>query len=196
MVVPSKALPAMLEGVRPHRFSLERYQAMIEQGILTQDDRVELIHGAVVDLSPIGNPHAAAVKRLNRLFMSIPAGMATVGIQDHVVLLPDSMPEPDVVLLHPREDFYAARAPEAQDVLLVVEVAQSSLRFDRLVKMPLYAESGISEAWIVNVPEDCIEVYTCPANGHYTQMKTLRRGETVTPIAFPDRSFAVQMILP
>jgi len=185
----------MLAQLKQHRFSLERYEAMIERGILTEDDRVELIHGAIVDVSPIGDRHTACVKRLNRLFMQIPSPQVTVSIQDPVAIPPDSEPEPDAALLKPREDFYEHAKPRPQDVLLIVEVADSSLQFDRDVKMPLYAHAGIAEAWLIDVDARVVEVYTEPRDGRYSQLRTYRAGATVTPGAFPDYAFSVDRIV-
>lgn len=169
---------------------------MIDEGILGEDDRVELIHGAIVDMSPIGNPHMACVRRLNRVFTAIPEERVTVSVQDALSLPPDSEPEPDIVLYKPRADFYAQERAKPSDVLLVVEVADSSLRYDRLVKIPVYAAAAIREYWIVDVTSNAIEVYTQPSGDHYRQMKTYNRGERITSQAFPDHPFDVERILP
>lgn len=194
VIAASKPLN-MLAQLKQHRFSLERYEAMIERGILTEDDRVELIHGAIVDVSPVGDRHTACVKRLIRLFAEIPAQAVTVSIRDPVALPPDSEPEPDAALLKPREDFYERAKPRGQDVLLIVEVADSSLQFDRDVKMPLYAQAGICEAWLVDVDARVVEVYTEPRDGRYSQLHTYRAGEKIIPAAFPEYSFSVDKIV-
>jgi Uma2 family endonuclease len=194
MIAASKP-HGMLPQLKQHRFRLEDYEAMIARGILTEDDRVELIHGAIVDVSPIGDRHTACVKRLNRLFTQIPARAVTVSIQDPIVVPPDSEPQPDAALLRPAEDFYESGKPRPNDVLLIVEVADSSLEFDREVKMPLYAHAGIPEAWVVDVESKSVEVYTEPRGGRYTQMRTYRSGESIAPRAFPDHSFAVDLVV-
>jgi Uma2 family endonuclease len=186
----------MLEQLEPHRFTLEHYHAMIEAGILGEDDRVELIHGAIVDMSPIGDPHIVTVNRLTRLFTVALGERAIVSIQNPVTLPPNSEPQPDVVIFEPRDDFYAKQRATPANVLLAVEVADSSLRYDRLIKMPLYASSGIREAWIVDVGAQCVEVYTLPKREHYGQMNTYRRGESIVTQAFADLSFEVDRMLP
>lgn len=186
----------MIEQVRPHRFSLEHYHAMIDAGVFVGDERVELIHGAVVDMSPIGNPHMACVRRLNRVFTAIPEERVTVSVQDALMIPPDSEPEPDIVLYKPRADFYAKERATPGDVLLVVEVADSSLIYDRLVKIPLYASAAIPEYWIVDIASDAIEVYRQPAGDHYAQLVTYKRGDRITTEAFPDHPFEVDRVLP
>lgn len=195
MIAASKRDTTMLGQLKQHRFTLERYEAMIERGILHEDDRVELIHGVIVDVSPIGDRHTACVKRLNRLFTSIAAERVTVSIQDPIMLPPDSEPGPDAALLRPREDFYESGKPRSEDVLIVVEVADSSLDFDRDVKMPLYACATIPEAWLVDVEAQAVEVYTEPGGGRYAQMRTYRSGETIRSDAFPEHPFPVDRIL-
>ena len=186
----------MIEQIPPHRFTLEHYHAMIDEGILGEDDRVELIHGAIVDMSPIGNPHVVTINRLNRLFTSTLGERAIVSVQNPVTLPPDSEPQPDVALFRPQEDFYANGRPAPADVLLVVEVADSSLRYDRLIKSALYGSSGIPEFWIVDVAGNAVEVYTQPAGDHYAHLITYNRGERITSQAFPGDPFDVDRILP
>jgi Uma2 family endonuclease len=129
-----------------HRFSAEDFHRMAEAGILSEDDRVELIRGEVVELSPVGKRHMAALKRLlNALFPLQQAKKVLIQVQDPLRLFPDTEPQPDLVLLSYREDFYRERVPEAKDALLVVEVAETSLDHDLKVKLPLYAQAGIPE---------------------------------------------------
>jgi len=159
---------------------------MAEAGILKREDRVELINGEIIEMSAINARHAAAVKRLGRFFNRRVGESAIVGVQDPIELDDFSEPEPDVSLLRPRDDFYAQAHPKSQDALLVIEVAESSVVRDRLVKMPAYANSLISELWIVDLQADTIEVYTQPANGSYQSIRKFQRGETLSPQALPD----------
>lgn len=162
-----------------HRFTIEDYKQMVEHGILTEHDRVELIRGEIKDKMTVGERHAACVKRLNRLLGKLVGERALVSVQDPVRLA-DSEPEPDVALLRPREDFYAAGKPEAGDVLLVIEVADTTLDFDRQVKCAMYAEAGIVEYWIVNLVDDRLEVHRQPrADGTYVDLCSLRRGDNI-----------------
>lgn len=153
---------------RRHRFSVEDYHRMGEAGILPADSRVELIRGQIIDLPPIGTPHLAMVNRLNSLLAVALRGRDTVSPQNPVRLPDGSEPQPDVSILKWRADYYRRRRPAAEDVLLLIEVSDSSLDYDRTVKLPLYAESGIPESWIANLDEWVIEVYREPRDGHYS----------------------------
>jgi Uma2 family endonuclease len=178
--------------VRNHlRFSVARYEQMIDSGILTENDPVELIRGEIVEKMPIGNQHAACVKRLNQQFSEVFRQKITLGVQDPVRLA-DSEPEPDLSLLKPRDDFYVSGKPTASDVLLVVEVADTTLDYDRDIKLPLYAENGIAEYWIVNLLDRWLEVYRQPqSDGTYRLAQTLRPGDQVSLEALPGVAFAV-----
>jgi Uma2 family endonuclease len=178
-----------------HRFSVDEYERMIEHGILTENDRVELIRGEIIEKMAIGDPHAASVKRLNRLLGATLAGRTLISIQDPIRLI-DSEPEPDVALLLPQADFYLSGKPRPADILLLIEVSDSSLEYDRQVKLPMYAEAGISEFWIVNFEDDCLEVYRQPtAAGIYNDVRYLQRGQTVDIVALPGTMLAVDDIL-
>ncbi len=188
--------PVAVPAVRPrHRFSLEEYEEMIRRGILDENQHLELIRGEIVEKMPIGDPHAACVIRLNRLFNTqLGADIAIVGIQTPVVVL-DSRPEPDVVLVKPRKDEYATAAPRARDILLLIEVADSSLAYDRTEKLSLYAEAGVPEYWIANVSAECVEVYRDPQpNGTYADRHIANRGETLGILALPSISLAVDQV--
>ena len=127
-----------------HRFSVDEYEQMIEHGILTENARVELIRGEIIEKMAIGDPHAACVKRTNRLLGLTFGSRSLISVQDPIRLI-DSEPEPDVALLLPRDDFYLSGKPRPADILLLIEVSDSSLEYDRLVKLPMYAEAGIAE---------------------------------------------------
>jgi Uma2 family endonuclease len=168
---------------------------MIQVGILDENDRVELIRGQLVAKMSIGDEHAARVKRLNRQITISAGARAIVGVQDPVRLA-DSVPEPDISLLRPRADFYASGSPTPADVFLIVEVADSSLDYDRDVKGPLYAENGIAEYWIANLVDRCLEVHRQPRpDGTYAAVQTLRPGDTTDVVALPGVTVAVADIL-
>lgn len=155
-------------AVRNRRFTADEYQRMGETGILSPDDRVELIDGEVLAMTPIGSRHAASVDRATRVFVTHVSGdEAIVRVQGPVRLSPYTELEPDIVLLRPRADFYASAHPGPADVLLLVEVAESSIDFDRDVKAYVYAQSGVSEYWLVDLTEDRVVRYTLPAEGAY-----------------------------
>lgn len=183
-------------AVRPLKgpFTVESYQRLGELGILGEDDRVELIDGQVVEMSPIGERHASAVRRLNGLFARRLPGVAVIDVQNPVVLGERDSPQPDVTLLKPRDDAYLHH-PRAADILLVVEVADTSLAYDRDVKLPLYARAGIAEAWVVDVEADRIQICREPAGGRYTSVRAAARGDTITPLRFPGVTFPAGEIL-
>jgi Uma2 family endonuclease len=165
---------------------------MIDTGILKENDRVELIRGEIVAKMAINDPHVACVDWLN-WFFSRATDEAIVSIQNPIRLA-DSEPEPDVVLKKRRKEFYGKPGPS--DILLLVEVADSSLDVDREVKGPLYAENGIGEFWIVNLGEKCVEVYRQPkADGTYSDVRVLRPGDSIDVAALPGVTVAVADVL-
>jgi Uma2 family endonuclease len=177
------------------QFTVAEYYKMAEAGILTEDDRVELIRGEIVQMSPIGSRHAGCVKRINALLTGIVARDAVVSVQDPIHIDDYSEPQPDVVLLAPREDFYSQAHPTPSDVLLVIEVADTSIGYDRREKLPLYAEFGIAEVWLVNLNFDVVEVYGNPAGGEYQSVREARRGETIALPGFAGAQLTVDDIL-
>src|SRR3989337_4293241 len=152
-----------------HRFDIKTYHRLIADGIWREDDRVELIEGRVVDMTPIGSRHSAVVNRLNNLLTLKVQVRAIVGVQDPIQLLQEqSEPEPDITLLKYREDFYSVELPKGEDVLLIIEVADTSLDYDRETKIPMYAQAKIQEVWLVNLFEKCIEKYSSPPTSGQT----------------------------
>lgn len=176
-------------------FNTAEYYRMTEAGILSEGDRVELIDGEVVEMSPIGSRHAACVDRLNKLLNMLIAEDVIVRVQNPIVIDDYSEPQPDISLLRPRPDFYAQRHPQPTDVLLVVEVADSSTQFDREIKLPLYAQAMLPEVWLVNLPSDTVELYSQPINGAYQISRTLKRGESLVSTAVSNLSLDVAAIL-
>lgn len=177
------------------RFTVEQYHQMAEAGILTADDQVELIEGDIVEMSPIGRHHAACVKRLIRLFSQRVSERAVVAAQDPVELSDRSEPQPDFALLQPRLDFYEAGHPRPQDVLLLVEVADTTAESDRKVKISLYARSEIVEVWLVDINQQSIEVHREPALNRYRNVQHFQRGQKLSAQAFPDISLTVDEVL-
>jgi Uma2 family endonuclease len=178
-----------------HRFSAEDYHRLAELGILAPDARVELIEGAIHDMSPIGPPHSGITIRLNRLFSLRSKGRWIVSVQSAVRLDSHSEPQPDVVLLKPAPDDYTSHHPAPDDVLLLIEVADSSLEFDRSKKLAVYARAGISEVWIVNLQDSTIEVYREPHFTGYEKRTVLSAGQKAAPAAFPDVDVDVAELL-
>jgi Uma2 family endonuclease len=185
----------MAVRVSRRRFTVDEYHRMLEGGILAEDDRVELIEGEIVEMTPIGPRHAACVDRLNGLLTLRTAGRAIVRVQSPIQLGGHSEPQPDVTVLRPRTDFYAAGHPGPEDVLLLVEVVETSAEYDRQVKLPLYARSGIREVWVVDLAVGTIEAYREAAPDGYRQVRRFGRGETLSPEALPDAALGVDDIL-
>ncbi len=174
-------------------FNVAEYYRMMEAGILSESDHVELIDGEVVEMGPIGSRHAACVDRLNKFFNKLEE--VIVRVQNPIRLDDFSEPQPDITLLRMRDDFYAEGHPAPSDVLLVLEVADSSTEFDRTVKLPLYAQALIPEFWLVNLPDEKIEVFSHPLNGAYQISQELKRGDNLTSATVSSLSLSVDAIL-
>jgi Uma2 family endonuclease len=156
---------------------------MVEAGILSEADRVELIDGEVFEMSPIGKRHAACVGLLTRVLTLLLQHAALVWVQNPIRLDNYSEPQPDLVVLKFRSDFYRNSLPMPEDVLLVIEVSDTTLEYDRKVKVPLYARAGIPETWVVNLPEERIEVYADPADGEYQTVTPYGRGDELQSLS-------------
>lgn len=165
---------------RKRLFSADEYERLAEVGILGESDRVELIEGEITELAAIGSRHAACVKRLNSLLRQGLEEGSIVSVQDPIRLSDLTEPEPDIALLKPREDFYAGGHPAPEDVLLVVEVSETSVEYDNDVKLPLYASAGIPETWLVNLPAERVEVYSRPVDGEYREITRSRHEERIS----------------
>ncbi len=177
-------------------FTVDEYCLMLEAGILHEDDRVELLEGEIVEMAPVGSRHAGTVKRfVSLLYRRIAAEQATISVQDPIRLSETSEPQPDIALLRPRDDFYAASHPTSEDIFLIIEVADTSAEADRELKLPLYAQAGIAEVWIVDLNSDTVGVYQAPASGRYVERRSIARGESVSPGAFPAVLLTVDEIL-
>ncbi|PWB46365.1 MAG: Uma2 family endonuclease [Candidatus Methylomirabilota bacterium] len=176
-------------------FTVDEYHRMGEAGILREDDRVELIEGELITMTPIGSRHAACVDRLNHLFSQRIGRQCIVRVQSPIRLGEHSEPQPDLAILRLHADFYAQAHPTAKDVLFVVEVAETSAGYDREVKLPLYARSGIAEVWLVDLTEGRVEVYRQPSPQGYQDVRMLRRGEVVVPLTVCDLPLAVNEVL-
>lgn len=176
-------------------FNVEDYYRMAEAGLFSEHDRVELIEGEVIKMSPIGSRHTGCVNRSNAILNRKVGDIAIVSVQNPIRLNDFSEPEPDLALLKPRDDFYSQSHPTAADVLLVIEVAETSVEYDRGVKIPLYAQAGIPEAWLVNLPKEIIEIYTQPKNGKYQKVQRLKRGKPLVSPTIAGLSLSVDDIL-
>lgn len=179
---------------RPWRFTAEDYHRMGEAGIFRPGDRVELIDGEIVQMSPIGDPHAGRVIELTSIFSLRLATRVWVSVQNPVRLSPHSEPEPDLVIMR-RPDTGSVRAPHPEDVLLLIEVCDTTLAYDRDRKVPLYAAAGVPETWLLDIPSDRLRVYREPDGREYRRIEVLARGSTIALLAFPEIEFSVDEIL-
>ena len=180
----------------PRLFTVAEYYRRTEAGIFGEDDRVELIEGEVVAISPIGSRHAACVERLGALIRrALSAEPISVRFQNPVRLGEYSEPLPDVSVVRARDDFYATAHPTAPDVVLLIEVADASLMYDRHTKIPLYARSGIAELWLVDLVNQVVEVHSAPAPAGYGQVRCFEEETPVTSAVLPQIGIAASEIL-
>jgi hypothetical protein len=177
------------------RFTVEEYHLMAKAGILTADDRVELIEGQIIRMTPIGSTHQFQVDLLAELFVRLLAGRAIIRVQGPIRLNDLSEPQPDLCLLRLRQDRYRQSHPGPADVLLVVEVSDTTLQYDRDVKMLLYARAGIGEAWLVDLAADRVMVYRLPSPDGYRETRAVGRGERLDLLDFPGVELLVDDIL-
>lgn len=183
-----------MEFHKRRRFTVDEYYRMGAAGILDEDDRVELIEGEILEMSPIGRKHAACVGRSNRRFSRLVGSRAVVRVQDPIRLADDSEPQPDLAIVRARADFYASGHPRPKDVFLLVEVADESVDRDRRVKLPLYARAGVAEVWLVDLNARVIEIHRRPRKGVYREVRSFAPGERL-PVAALDATVAVNEIL-
>lgn len=176
-------------------FTIDDYYRMAESGIIARGDRVELIEGEIINMSPIGGRHVACVNRLTRCLVPAVGERAIVSVQNPIRLSDRSEPQPDVALLTPREDDSVYEVPAASEALLVIEVADSSLDYDLQTKAPLYARNDIPEFWIAALDRDYVSIRRDPTSDGYATTRIARRGEAMSPLAFPDLQFPVDDIL-
>jgi len=179
----------------PGPFTLESYHRLAELGVLDEDDRVELLDGQIVAMTPIGGAHAACVIRLTALLSRRAGDDTGISVQNPVVLAERWEPQPDLAVLRRDGGLSGAWLPGPQDVLLIIEVADTSLESDRDVKIPRYAAAGIPEAWLVDLGADAITVYRGPSPDGYRDVITVTGGGTLRPFLLPDITIAVDDIL-
>ena len=177
------------------KFTAAEYHLMAKTGILHEDDRVELIEGDIVQMAPIGSRHAGRVKRVNRLVSRRVGDDALVGVQDPISLGESCEPEPDISLLRYRDDFYANSHPGPADIFLLIEVADSSLEYDRETKAIVYARHGIPELWIVNLISRRVEVYRSPGPDGYRDVFSATGDDVLSPGLLPQLALTPREIL-
>jgi Uma2 family endonuclease len=182
-----------LQQVTRWRFTVHDYHRMGETGILHEDDRVELIEGEIVEMADIGTRHFSCVNRLNRMLVMGVGDAAVVSVQNPVRLNEHTEPQPDITVIRPRD--YTQSLPVPEDVLLLVEVSDTTLAYDRNLKLPLYARAGIGEVWIVDLQARTIEQHTDPSGDGYRLLDRKRGGQKLQPAALPDLNPTVGEIL-
>ena len=176
-------------------FTADDYHRMVQAGILSERERVELIDGEVVAMTPIGPRHNACVDRAVRAFVTSVGDKAIVRVQGSVRLDLYREPEPDLVLLRPRADFYASALPGPADIYLIIEIAESSLEYDRDVKARIYADSGVPEYWLADLSDNLLSCYSEPRDGAYQSVRQYRRGQSVAPELLPEHPIAADVLL-
>lgn len=192
-----EAAPVIAAAPPIHRrlFTAEEFHQLARVGVLHEDDRLELIEGEIVEMSPIGSSHAGNVNRLIAVLTRTFGEKVVVAAQNPIGLGPKTEPQPDISVLRPRGDFYADAHPTAEDVLLLIEVSESTLDYDRKVKVPLYAKAGIVELWLIVPETKVIEIYTNPAADGYRLIRRALPGESIALQALPDVNLPVNDIL-
>jgi Uma2 family endonuclease len=178
-----------------HHFTVSEYERMGETGVFAPDARVELIEGEIIEMSPIGSRHAACVKLLSRILNRKIGEDAIVGTQDPIRLSDFSEPQPDVAILKFRKDYYREGHPGPDDVLLVIEVADTTVHYDRNVKVPLYARAGIAEALLFNLPDDRLEYFSRPERGMYQVNRIINPGQQFESTSVVGLTLDVELIL-
>jgi Uma2 family endonuclease len=175
-----------LETVNRRKLSLDEFHRMGAAGILKEDDRIELIDGEMIEMAPIGTRHLSKVNRLQRMLSLAVGNDAIVSTQNPIALPPDNEPQPDIALLKPRSDDYEGRLPGATDALLVIEVADTTLAYDRDIKIPVYARHGIPEVWLFDLQGGSLFVHREPGPKGYQRVLTPKRNETASPLLLPN----------
>ncbi|MGH7136881.1 MAG: Uma2 family endonuclease [Pirellulales bacterium] len=188
-------LPISIEHSR-RPFTVAEYDQMVATGILRDDDRVELIEGEIVAMSPIGSPHAACVSKLDHVLARLLGDRSQIRVQCPVAIPDWSEPNPDVALVARRADFYVTAHPLPRHVQVLIEVAYSSFTYDTQKKAPLFAKGGIREYWVIDLNSNRVLVYTRPRSGQYSNIRTHNRGDRFTSQRFPGIEFKVRDLLP
>jgi len=169
----------------PHQISVVDFQRMAETGILEMNARVELIEGEIIDMAPIGSKHASYVNRLNRELVHAVSNTATVSVQNPVILGDLSEPEPDFALLKLKDNDYEDSLPRAEDILLLIEIADTTINYDRKIKAPLYARFSIPEYWLIDTQKVSVTIFQKPVQGQYTVTKTQVLPASLCPLLLP-----------
>lgn len=179
------------EPYAPFRFTVDEYYRMADVNILKEDDRVELLDGQLMVKEPPGPPHVAHVTLLGQMFVRLLGDRAIVSTQNPFRIDELNHPEPDIAVVKPRDDYYSTAHPGPEDALLLIEIAWSSAPGDRKIKAPLYARAGIPDFWLIDIPNQTLEVYRDPSPDGYRRFERLGREDAVAPLAFQDVEISV-----
>ena len=177
-----------------HKFTADEFEQLGRTGIFTEDDRVELLDGDIVEMSPLGPRHVRSVNRLTMLLAPALVGRAIVQVQSSLKLDVHWEPQPDIAVLRQREDDYLSGLPTGADVMLLIEVVDSSRAYDQ-AKLPAYARSGIPEVWLVDLPEQALLAHRQPREAEYRVVQPFRIGDSITPEGFPDIAWSLDAVL-
>jgi Uma2 family endonuclease len=186
----------MATEIERRRFTVHEYHKMVDAGILCEDDRVELIRGEILEMSPIGPRHSAAVLRALNGLLRLIGDRAIVGCQGSIRLDEYDEPQPDIYLLRSKDDFYASGHAGPSDIFLIVEMADSSLEYDKSVKMKLYAETGVPEYWVADIQNERVIAYSNPGQTGYQSEQVFERGRTLVPKLLPGCLIPLNTLLP
>ncbi|HEV7441970.1 MAG TPA: Uma2 family endonuclease [Steroidobacteraceae bacterium] len=176
----------MNDWIPRHRITVDEYYRMAEVGILPPDARVELIEGEIIDMAPIGSGHGGTIMQLVELLRDAARGRAQVLVQSEIRLSDMSEPQPDFALVKPRTDFYKKKHPGPADTSLIIEVSESSLRYDLQVKAPLYARHGVPEYWVIDLKGRQVRFFRSPDSGQYADVSSTGTPGVVAPVALPE----------
>ena len=177
-----------IEPLQRRKLSVDEFHRIGDAGILGEDDRIELIEGEMIEMAPIGTRHLAKVNRLSRMLALAAGEHAIVSTQNPILLPPRSEPQPDIALLKPSTDDYETRLPTAKDILLLVEIADVTIAYDRDVKIPLYAQHAVPEVWLFDIQARASTIYRRPSARGYRQIVTASRNASISPQALPSVS--------
>ena len=178
-----------------YRFTVQQYYLMQEAGVFAKGDRYELINGEIREMSPISKKHAVCVARLTKNLERKLGDQTIIWTQNPIHFSDQSEPQPDLAILKLHDDFYANALPTPDDILLIIEVADSTIAYDRDVKAPLYAANGIPELWLFDVNQQIIEGYSQPSASGYKRMQRYEQGDTLSLLAFPEVIFNWEVLL-
>ncbi|MGI8855059.1 MAG: Uma2 family endonuclease [Thermomicrobiales bacterium] len=183
----------MNTAIARYRFTVADYEQMVSIGIFAEDDRVELLEGEIITMSPIGDRHVGCINALTDLLAEVARQSAIISVQNPIRLSDNSQPQPDIALV--RRSAFTHAVPMAADVLLVIEIANSSLGYDRTLKLPRYAAAGIPEAWLIDLGAETIERHTEPRDGYYRFAAFAMRGDTLASTVLPALTIPADLVL-